>query len=59
MSTLTRNHPNKTCTVDKIVTWYGQEQRVALTYLNTEQVWPVRSIAIEFVDTLLYQGYQE
>ena len=59
MITLTQNHANRACTVIKTVLWYGQEQTVALTYLNPEQVWPVRSTALAFVDDLLYRNYNK
>ena len=42
------------CTVRKTTFLYGQERAVYLTYLNTENVWPVRGAALDFADALLY-----
>jgi ribosomal protein L19 len=54
MITMTQNLPNKSITVSKTVLHYGVEKSIHLTYLNTERAWPVRSNALEYVDSILY-----
>ncbi len=50
----TQNHINKACTVTKTVWRYGKEESIAVTYLNREQIWPVRQKAIAFADSVLF-----
>ena len=53
MSTMTMNHPNKACTVGLNRIIYNREYSVFVTYLNPEQIWPVRSTALEFAQHLI------
>jgi len=51
MTCMTTNHENKACTVwvSRMMT-NGDLLECHITYLNREQVWPIRNIALEFAN---------